>query len=699
MPTVNQAEIEYDEFSVQGTVSRMLHNAVSFHRDNIEESQKDATDYYMGRPLGNEEVGRSTQVSTDVRDATLSQLPSLLRIFLGSDKAVEFLPDSEYEVHITDMQTAYVNYVFTQDNSGFMTLYSVFMDALVRRVGFAKWWWEDGKPEGTTYYQPSEAHRAAFIADESVEKAELLENGNVEVTWIRRGKIRVEAVPPEEIVFTPHARNFDDAAVVAHVRLVPADELVNMGYDREIVEGYTRTEGTPPTQFNALEIHRQVTGQLQIERDIVDRSQLPVLFAEAYAMVDVDEDGIAELRKFHCMGDNYTIVNTDDDDHMGELVSHIPFAVCSPILEPHTIIGLSNYDLLKDIQKVKSQLERRMLDSLSRAVDPQMEIIDDNILNYEDLLSTELSNFIRVTERDSVREIPTVFLGPQVLQTIEYYNDKRGDRVGMTRASEGLDPDALQSSTPDAVTNTLTRSRDILEMIARTFGETCLVPMFKGILKMLVEHQDYTRSIQLDGKSFSEIDPRQWHSDREIRINVALGSGTTNMKIANLNRILELQQAFMSVGAPIVSWVEVRNTVARMTDLMGHKDTSQFFKSWTQQDQRQAEQQAQQQAQQDQGGQLEQMLVQVEREKNMGNHQLQLMKLRLDYQKAMMDNNVKEQKVIVDAIMKELGIEAEFGVKIEDQAVRERVERERTHLQLAGARAGGTNGGGAVGGQ
>src|SRR5690606_28238619 len=47
---------------------------------------------------------------------------------------------------------------------------------------------------------------------------------------------KIEACPPEEIVWTPDARSLKEAPLVAHVREVPRDELIAMGIDPEIVE-------------------------------------------------------------------------------------------------------------------------------------------------------------------------------------------------------------------------------------------------------------------------------------------------------------------------------------------------------------------------------------------------------------------------------------------------------------------------------
>ena len=53
-----------------------------------------ASQYYAGRPLGDEQSGRSQIVLTVVRDTIRSTLPSLLRVFTAVEDPVSFEPAS-----------------------------------------------------------------------------------------------------------------------------------------------------------------------------------------------------------------------------------------------------------------------------------------------------------------------------------------------------------------------------------------------------------------------------------------------------------------------------------------------------------------------------------------------------------------------------------------------------------------------------
>src|SRR4029077_8125518 len=92
-----------------------------------------------------ESVNRSKFVSTDVRDAVMLMLPSLIRLFGASESPVELVPRTAAESDMASQATNYVNYTFWNDNAGFLKLYGAFKDALTVRTGFLKWWCDTRK--------------------------------------------------------------------------------------------------------------------------------------------------------------------------------------------------------------------------------------------------------------------------------------------------------------------------------------------------------------------------------------------------------------------------------------------------------------------------------------------------------------------------------------------------------------------------
>ena len=83
---------ESAEDRLESFVQQAAERALLWRDEDLDPEQTKATDYYMGRPFGNEEDGRSKVVSTDVRDTIQAMLPSLMRIFFGPEDTVEYEP-------------------------------------------------------------------------------------------------------------------------------------------------------------------------------------------------------------------------------------------------------------------------------------------------------------------------------------------------------------------------------------------------------------------------------------------------------------------------------------------------------------------------------------------------------------------------------------------------------------------------------
>src|SRR5210317_1098876 len=132
-----------DDKELQTIVGSEIDDAVDFIDNWVSPNRAEATEYYRGEPFGNEEEGRSQVVSMDVRDTVQAIMPSLMRIFHGSDQTVEYVPQGPEDVAAAKQATDYANYIINRDNNGFLEMHSAFMDALVRKVGILKVYWDD----------------------------------------------------------------------------------------------------------------------------------------------------------------------------------------------------------------------------------------------------------------------------------------------------------------------------------------------------------------------------------------------------------------------------------------------------------------------------------------------------------------------------------------------------------------------------
>lgn len=667
------------ETDVQSLVARMIEEAVRHYEEHLEPDQVQATKYYRGEPFGDEEEGRSKVVSTDVRDATQAQLPSLMRIFFGPEKVVEFRARGPEDEPVARQATEYVNYIVTEDNPGFLALHSAFKDALVRRLGIIKWWVEETKTPTAERYEGLTEQQLALLMndpDVDVDVTAIVPDamfGSLFHATVTRyesdSRFRIAAVPPEEFVYTPDARSLEEAPLVAHVREVPAGDLIAMGIDPEIVE---EAKGRKSAVGGELaDVRHYHSGRFSEETER-DESQKLVVYAEAYALVDGDGDGIAERRLFQCVGPDYRIVNGDG---LGEIVDEIPFALFTPDPEPHTIVGLSNYDYLKDVQRVKSQIQRGLLDSLALALQPDIEVVSGEV-NMQDVLSPEVGKIIRVTRPGMMREISHEFLGASALAVLGYWDEVKENRTGISKAAAGLDADSLQSATKAAVAATLSGAQQHIEMIARVFAETGMKRLYRGLLKLIVRHQNRARVIRLRGQ-YVEVDPRSWDATMDVSVNVALGQGTPEERIQTLMGILMAQRELMAAGSPLVSNVELRNTLGRLVELSGWKNSDEFFRPWGPEEESMMQEQL---AQQPPPPDPATMLAQIEQLKVQMQAMVEQQKLELERWKALIQDDRERDKMARDAALKEFEIERKYQAKIDDANLRAKVAQDRAEM-------------------
>lgn len=128
---------------VQQAVRSAVQDAVDYNDEYLQTARVKASKYFHGDPFGDEEEGRSGVVSRDVADSVNAYLPNLMRIFFSSEKVVEYTPAHQEDVQGAEQATDYINYIIQNENEGFTVLYSAFKDALIRKTGIIRWWWDE----------------------------------------------------------------------------------------------------------------------------------------------------------------------------------------------------------------------------------------------------------------------------------------------------------------------------------------------------------------------------------------------------------------------------------------------------------------------------------------------------------------------------------------------------------------------------
>lgn len=588
-----------DDAELQSIITQDLTDAVSYVDSDLSPTRAKGTEYYRGDLFGNEVEGNSKVVAMEVRDTVSAMLPSLMRVFFNSENVVEFTPRGPEDVKMAQQATDYANYIFQNDNNGFLTSYAIFKDALVRKCGIAKFWWEDeekvrieeysGLDDQTlemlmqepgaevkivvSYPDPNIDELQISTVDPVTGQPVMMPPAMVHDVQIKRitkdGRIKIMAVPPEELLLDRRARSFDDATIIAHRQMATVADLMAMGYDQDEIE---ENLSTTDLDSNDEYLARQPLSTTFGTNDAANPMMRRVLYVEAYSRVDYDGDGIAELRKVCCMGGSYKVVRNLP-------ASYIPFAdfPCDP--EPHTspLEAMSIFDITRDLQEIKSEILRNTLDSLAQSIHPRTAVVEGQV-NIDDVLNNETGAIIRMRAPGMVQPLSTPFVGQAAFPMMEYMDQIKEDRTGMSKAAMGLNADALQSSTKAAVNATISASQGRIELTARILAEG-MKKLFKGILFLAITHQDKARMVRLRNE-WVQIDPRVWDVSMDASINIALGNGDTNEKLQALMMIMAKQeQILQQLGPqnPLVTPQQFSNTLRKIVELSGFKDTTSYF--------------------------------------------------------------------------------------------------------------------------
>lgn len=671
------------EFS--GRVRMAVASAERFVDDHITPARVEAAKFYRGAAFGDEEEGRSQVVLSEVRDTIQAMMPSLMRIFTSGQKIVEYMPRTADDVNLAEQASDAVNFIFNEMNPGFQILHSAFKDALLKRAGIVTWWAENED-------RVVEKHFSGMTEDEVLLFRQ--NNPTAEFTYIypeapsnpmepvtykfcvkvvdRQVKYRIRSLPPECFIIDKRARDTDRTFdIIGYRDLVPISDLVEMGFDEDEI----REHGAPGDDdlwVAEMEEQERNPGYLTPYDDEEPTLQR-VKYLKVYLRIDKDGDGIAELRCIHAVGDTCYILKD-------EVVDHAPFALFCPDPEPHTVFGHSIADVTMDLQRIKSHVLRATLDSLAQSIFPRTVIVEGQV-NIDDVLNKEVGAVVRARTPGAVQDLSTPFVGQAAMPILDYLDQIKAQRTGITPTSQGLDADVLQSTTRAAVNAQISASQDRIELIARTFAETGMRQLFAGLLKLITRHQDKPLLIRLRGQ-WVPMDVSQWDANMDCVVSVALGRGDDAQQMGFLTQVAQKQEQIlqtMGLGNPLVKPSQYANTLSQIVRKAGFKNPESFFSPISPDQDAAIAQMAQ--SSQGQAKDPNQLLAEVELAKAQAETFARLQSQALDRAKLQLDADLKRDEMEANIILKAAEIAAKGGQPVDWAAIIQMTQRPRTDIQ------------------
>lgn len=552
----------------------------------LEIDRYNALNAYFARPIGNEIEDRSQIVLPELRDTVEWIMPTLMAMFVGSGKPVQFDPEAPGDEDQAEIETEVVNWVFMRQNAGFFVLHDFLKDALLLRNGYINSYWLKKRKTVVENYTGLSEIEVTQLLQQGAQKGddiEILEQKEdmrivigpqgptQQATFdlkLRRtkkvGQVKVDCVPPEEMRVSPQARHgLDESPFTEHECKKSRSELIQMGFDRDTVE---KIEIAQPDWLDLIELARnEVTDQLSEENPTDPASQL-VSLRTVFIRVDFDGDGIAELRRVMLGGEKIL-----DNDECEE----VSYSYCSPVRMPHRHVGISYYDLLYDLQVIKTTLFRQALDNIYIS-NNQRVAVDWKNVNMGDLLTSRPGGIIRTDGPPGDSIMPLALpsnLMQQILPALEYCDLQREMRTGIGKDTMGVDADALQDVTKGGQLAAMSAAGKKVELVARLLAEG-VKDVFLKIHGLLRRHQDQQMQIMLTNKKWLSANPADWSERTEVIPNVGLGSGNREEARANVMLLGQAQGQLTQFG--LVGPKQAYNTFRKMSHLLGFENPTEF---------------------------------------------------------------------------------------------------------------------------
>lgn len=552
----------------------------------LEDARATALKFYQGKPYGDEVEGRSQAVTRDVAEVVDTSLVGILNTILASGKAVEFESEPEPQigedgqpvtkpgapdengqptegapvmVDYGEEATAAVRYHFMRKQKGYRILHDALKAGKLEKTGIVKVYAEPQRPllsqRAVTPDQIEQREDGDYVDGLRVVDASFGVPGEefADLLWQvtleqpQPPQFRSTAVPNEYFRVSADAIDLDDAAYVGEVMQRSISDLVKLGYDPAELEGLVGGSNGGERVERARDADRSNDRNSVGNRTGANKL---VWLNEEYPLYDLNGDGIAERLFVHRVGN--TILKVMEVDEQ-------PYSIWSPFPAAHRLVGDSTADKTMDIQRIRSVLLRSGLDSLYLSTAPRT-LVDEGAMTVDtidDLLTVRPGGLIRYkgTAPQPLQQQDTSALA---FQGMEMMSAERESRTGVTRQSQGLNPDSM-NKTATGMGMLMAQSQQIELYITRNFAEQLVASMFAKLYRLMRRYGQSFR-MKIEGK-YRQVDPSRWPEEIDMNINVGIGTGNKDQKLNARNALFTIQQGIVAAGGRIVGEEQVYQNV------------------------------------------------------------------------------------------------------------------------------------------
>jgi hypothetical protein len=526
-------------------VKHSLALCAGFEGDAIATDRKRALDYYFQRARGDEVPGRSAVISGDLSAMVEASLAQMLDAF-SSEHIAEFDPLGPEDEDQAELESDAVQYFVMSKANGFLELAQAIKDALLLRNGIMKVWVEERRDSTTrTLRGVTEDALPTLLTIPGTEVKVLKydpEAGELRmrITSVKK-RFRCEALPLENFLYVADWDSLELQMIpfCAERHVDRRSDLIELGFAKSKVEELSKFGSNTKPDAAARNPRSLQTPPAQGS----DPSQDAIEWFECYALIDADEDGIAERHRV-CLSGNTLLKD--------EPTNVVPYAAGAALLAPHRFTGISLYDKLKQVQDTNTGLQRALMDNVNTTTKNRLAYLDGKV-NVDDISDGRPNGGIRVKAnvadiRAAVMPFAVPDTSANILANIEFQKSVRSEMGG---AALDLQTATMQIGGDRMGSQGLDRAYSVVEQLCamqtRFIAATLIRSTFLLAHQMLRDWYSEPVPIKRNGKWFSPI-PAQWPLRQCVTVRVGMSAGERARKAGSLMVMLQQQAQLAQYG-------------------------------------------------------------------------------------------------------------------------------------------------------
>ncbi len=538
---------------------------------------------YNAELYGDEIAGRSQVVSEDVKDVVESDMPPLIRSLLNSGPIAKFVPldpDDELDVKEAGEKTDFVDWIIRGQLGSYKINYDFIKSVEMYKHGVLKCVFSEEEDNTTSIYEniPAGGEQELLNKIEStpyLDRFEVLSTETNEQglstftvkTWTKKEMVELLPVPNGTFLISNGASSVESAAMTGDIATKTRGELISEGYKMDIVKQLPRSDGASESA-TARQYRFDGEGN-PYPGDYGEWANESVEIIDMYAHVDCDMDGIAELRHFIKSG---TFILLD------EPFGRCPYSSVSAVMTPYSAIGDGRATQVLNIARVKTALERGLLDNTYIHNNPKIHI--NSLVNRDDAQDDSIGGFVRhkgeTPPQNNIFGHNIDYVGDKALFAIQYQDQKKSKLIGNQLTSQGLNADEINNETATRFKGVEKAEAAKLELVVRNIAEIGYKKAALDVIWFAQQFFSKAVTINYQGKSL-KVDPSKWGLDHNVGVEVGLGTSNNEQTVGNLTALYQIHTQLKAEQSPLTDEVKRYNVLSDLTKALEFTDVARYF--------------------------------------------------------------------------------------------------------------------------